>query len=359
MSNLSAAGSQEYVVYLGSYGPGIHAFHFDSATGALKEIGQVGEVKNPSWLAADPDFKYLYAVSELDKGDGGVASFSIDRKTAKLQSLNHVSSEGKAPCHASVDATGKMVIVANYSTGDVSAFPIQSNGSLGQASSVEKAHGSSMDKKRQEGSHAHEAVITKDNQRVYIPDLGLDRIRIYKLDPASAKLTPNDPPFAKTEPGSGPRHMVFDHNETYAYVLHELKPMVSVFRRDPSNGGLELVETVPTIRPDFKKENSGAEIRIDPAGKFIYTSNRGEDSIQVFAIDQSSGKLHQVQNVETGGREPRGFALDPSGRFLVVGNQKSNSVVVFKVDAESGKLTPSGHKIETPTPVDVLFVPAG
>jgi 6-phosphogluconolactonase len=152
--------------------------------------------------------------------------------------------------------------------------------------------------------------------------------------------------------------MVFDHKGQYAYVLHELKPMVTVFRRDPANGNLEPVQTVATIKPDFKEENSGAEIRIDPAGKFIYTSNRGEDSIQVFAIDASSGKLQQVQNISTGGKEPRGFAIDPTGRFLLAGNQKSNSVAVFRIDQESGKLTPTGETVETPTPVDVLFIPA-
>jgi len=195
-------------------------------------------------------------------------------------------------------------------------------------------------------------------KRVYVPDLGLDKVRIYKIDPATAKLTPNDPPAAKSEPGSGPRHMVFDHKSHYAYVLHELKPIVAVFRVDPSNGNLEHVQTVGTIKPDFKEENSGAEIRIDPAGKFIYTSNRGEDSIQVFAIDQTSGKLQQVQNVSTGGKEPRGFAIDPTGHFLLAGNQKSDSVVVFRIDQTSGKLTPTGTTIQSPKPVDVLFIPA-
>jgi 6-phosphogluconolactonase len=362
-SNLNAApgggNQQKYFVYLGSYGQEIHAFRFDPASGSLTPIGATGKVANPSWLATDRDHKHLYAVSELD-GDqnGGVASFSIDRKTGKLQALNHVGSQGKAPCHASVDSSGKMLVVANYTSGDAVAFPIQGNGSLGEASAVEKAHGSGVDKQRQKGPHAHEAVITSDNKRVYVPDLGLDQIRIYELHPASAKLVPNDPPAAKTEPGSGPRHMVFDHKGQYAYVLHELKPMVTVFRRDPANGNLEPVQTVATIKPDFKEENSGAEIRIDPAGKFIYTSNRGEDSIQVFAIDASSGKLQQVQNISTGGKEPRGFAIDPTGRFLLAGNQKSNSVGVFRIDQESGKLTPTGETVETPTPVDVLFIPA-
>ncbi|HLH05289.1 MAG TPA: lactonase family protein [Bryobacteraceae bacterium] len=362
-SHLSGASTgaqqQSYFVYLGSYGQGIQGYRFDAANGALESIGLAGKVENPSWITADRDYRHLYAVSELQGNqNGGVASFAIDRKSGKLTSLNQVSSKGKAPCHASVDATGRMIVVANYTTGDAVSFAIEKNGSLSEAVSIEKAHGSGPNKERQEGPHAHEAVITRDNTRVYVPDLGLDEIRIYKIDPATAKLTPNDPPNAKAEAGSGPRHIVFDHNERYAYVMHELKPFVSVFRRDPATGALERIQEVRTIRRDFTKENTGAEIRIDAAGKFLYTSNRGEDSIQVFAIDSATGKLNQVQNISTEGQQPRGFALDPTGRFLLAGNQKSNTLVVFKVDPSTGKLTPAGKKIETPSPVDVFFVPA-
>ncbi len=359
-SNSGAAApiAQKYFVYIGTYGEGVQGFRFDPATGALEPLNLVGKVTNPSWVTTDRDFKYLYAVSELEKGEGGVASFSIDRKTGKLQPLNHLPSGGEAPCYASVDRTGKTLVVANYVTGGVSAFTIKQDGSLGEMSSLEKAHGSSVNKERQEGPHAHEAVITDGNGRVYVPDLGLDQIRIYRLDAATGKLTPNDPAVVKGEPGLGPRHLVFDKRGDHVYLLNEIKPQISVYAHDHSNGDLKFIQAVPTIPADFKAENTGAEIRIDEAGKYIYASNRGHDSIQVFAINAADGKLNQVQIVPTGGKEPRGFALDPTGRFLLVGNQNSNNLAVFKVDSQSGKLTSTGQTFDVTAPVDVFFVPA-
>ena len=356
ISNVSSQG--KYLVYIGSYGKGINAFRFDTNSLTLDPLGMVGSVVNPSFLTTDPDFKYLYAVSEVEeKVNGGVAAFTLDRGNGSLHPLNHLDSGGEAPCHLSVDHTGKMVIVANYVTGGVSSYPIEQNGALSKMSSLMTAHGSGPDKERQDGSHAHEAIITKDNARVYVPDLGLDRIRIYRIDPSTAKLVPNDPPFAKTGAGFGPRHLAFSPDEKFAYVINELKPFVTVFSRDSSNGSLSEIQSVPTIPADFKEENSGAEIRMDHAGRFVYASNRGHDSIQVFAVDPAKGTLHRVQIVSTQGKEPRGFNLDPSGHFLLVGNQKSNSLLIFKVNPNSGQLTDTGKHVETEAPVDVYFVP--
>ena len=360
MSSSNVTTHGKYFVYLGSYGKGINAFRFDPDSLTIDSLGMVGQVVNPSFLTSDKDFKHLYAVSELEgKVNGGVAAFALDGNGGSLQSLNHLDSGGEAPCHLAVDRSGKMLIVANYVTGGVSSYPIEKNGALGKMSSLMTAHGSGPDKKRQDGSHAHEAVITKNNQLVYVPDLGLDRIRIYRLDPATATLTPNDPPFSKTQAGFGPRHLAFSPDEKFAYVINELKPFVTVFARDPSTGNLTEVQSVPTIPADFTEENSGAEIRIDHAGKFVYASNRGHNSIQVFAVDPAKGTLHRIQIVATQGKEPRGFNLDPSGRFLIVGNQKSNNLVIFTVDNKSGELTDSGKHFNSEAPVDVYFVPAG
>lgn len=362
-SNLSAAqaGSNhgQYLVYIGTYGKGVYGFRFHPNSASFESLGLTGEVTNPSWITADRSFKNLYAVSELEGSEkGGVASFAIDRRSGKLTPLNHVGSGGVAPCYASVDATGRTLVVANYMTGGVSTFAIQQDGSLDDLSSLMTAEGSSVNKDRQEGPHAHEAVITDGNQRVFVPDLGLDKIRIYKLDPTAAKLVPNDPPFVKVEAGHGPRHIIFDKSEKYAYVINELTPLVSVYAHDSSTGNLTSIENVPTIPADFKKETTGAEIRLDNSGKFLYTSNRGNDSIQVYTVDPVKGVIHQIQNIPTQGDGPRGFALDPTGRFLLVGNQNSNNLVLFKVDPQSGKLTATGQKLELPSPVDVLFVPA-
>lgn len=355
----ASKSQQKFIVYVGTYGKGVQAVRFDAGTMEMEPLGLVGEVPNPSWVTSDPEFKYLYAVSEVEgKVNGKVASFAIDRQTGKLRHLNSVGSGGEAPCYASVDATGKMLVVANYGTGEISAFPIKPDGSLEEKPILMTAKGSSVDKERQEGPHAHEAVIGDNNTRVYVPDLGLDRIRLYKLDAASSKLVENDPPFAKAETGHGPRHMAFGKGEKYAYVLNELKPVVSVYAHNSSTGNLTHIQSIATLPADFKEENSGAEIRVDQAGKFVYTTNRGNDSIQVFAIDASDGKLRHVQTISAGGKEPRGMALDPTGQYLFAGNQNSNTLVIFKVNAATGELSPTGKKLDIVSPVDVFFVPA-
>ena len=351
---------QQYLVYIGTYGKGVQGLRFDPSTGNIQSLGLVGEVVNPSWVTTDRDYKHLYAVSELDgKVNGGVASFQIDRQSGKLRALNSVGSAGEAPCFAAVDHTGKTLVVANYSTGGVSSFPIKHDGSLGDAASLMTAQGSSVNKERQKGPHAHEAVISHDNSRVYVPDLGLDQIRIYRLDAATSKLVPNDPPVVKGEPGLGPRHIVFDNKGRFAFLVNEIKPQISVYRHNEANGALEFVQSVPTIPADFTKENTGAEIRLDGSGHFLYASNRGHDSIQVFTVNPDNGTLRPVQTISTQGQEPRGFALDPTGRFLLVGNQKSNNLIVFRVDGKTGELSDTGKHLDIESPVDVLFVPAG
>ena len=353
-----APDAGHYLVYVGTYGKGVYGFRFDAASGKAEALGMVGAVVNPSWVASDPDHRYLYAVSELEgNAEGAVAAFSMDRRSGALKPLNTRPSGGVAPCYVVVDQTGKAVIVANYVTGGVSSFPIESDGRLGPMASLMTAKGSSVNKERQEGPHAHEVVISAAN-RAYVPDLGLDHIRIYKLDAASAKLTPNDPAFAQGPPGLGPRHMLFSHDEKYAYVLNEIEPFITIFRHDRSNGSLHMIRKVATLPEDFKGENTGAEIVLDRAGKYLYTSNRGHDSLQVFAVDSNDGGLRRIQIISTGGKTPRGFAIDPDGRFLLAGNQDSNQLVLFKVNSETGKLTDTGQKFEVPKPVDVLFVPA-
>lgn len=355
----SQPNQTRYLVYIGVYGKGIYAFRFDANSAKIEPLGMVGAVTNPSFLAMDRNYRNLYAVSELDgKVEGNVASFSINRTDGSLKLLNTQPSGGQAPCHLAVDHTDKTLVVANYTTGDVSSYPIEKDGSLGPMASHMMAHGSSVNKERQEGPHAHETVISADNRRVYVPDLGLDHIRIYRLDAATAKLTPNDPPFGQIDPGRGPRHMAFSHDEKYAYVLSEIEPFVTVFRHDTSNGALHEIQSVDTIPRDFKGENSGAELRLSPSGKYLYASNRGHNSIQVFAIDPNNGNLRRIQIISTGGKTPRGFAIDPTGQFLFAGNQDSNQLAIFRVNRETGELSDTEQRFEVPSPVDVLFVPA-
>lgn len=349
----------KFIVYVGVYGKGIYAYRFDPATAKLDSLGMVGPVVNPSFLATDREFRYLYAVSEVEGNtNGGVAAFAIDRKSGSLRPLNNIGSGGVAPCHLAVDKTGKMLVVANYTSGGVSAYPLKPDGSIGIMSALMEAHGSGPNKERQEGPHAHETVITSDNKRVYVPDLGLDQIRIYRIDAATAHIAPNDPPFAKQESGYGPRHMAFDAKERHAYVINELRSVVTVFSRDHSNGALVRLQDIPTIPDDFKGENSPAELVIDRAGRFVYTTNRGHDSIAVFGIDKNTAKLHQVQIISSEGKQPRGFTIDPTGQYAFAGNQTTNSFQIFRIDAETGKLSPVGVPVEVSSPVDFHFVPA-
>jgi 6-phosphogluconolactonase len=353
------SGQTKYFVYVGTYSNSIYAYRFDAKTEKLDPMGTVGEVVNPSFLATDRNYRFLYAVSEVE-GDvnGGVAAFAIDRKRGSLKSLNSASSAGVAPCHLVVDKTAKMLLIANYGTGGVSAFPLEHDGRLGAMSSLIEAHGSSVDRERQAGPHAHEVLISPDNRFVYVPDLGLDQVRIYPIDPAQAKLAATGHQFAKLDPGSGPRHMAFSPSGKFAYVLSELKSVITVFSHDPSTGNLSSIQIVSTLPAGYSGENAPAEIEVDQAGKFVYASNRGHDSIAVFAIDEARGTLRQIQIVPTQGKEPRGMQIDPTGNWLFVGNHKSNRFVIFRIDSKTGQLTSTGKLIDVSTPVAFQFVPA-
>jgi len=356
---LNSFSNSNYFVYVGTYGEGVHAYRYDAASGKLEPLGLVGKVVNPSFLAADPSYKFLYAASELEGNKpGAVAGFAINRTTGALTDLNSRSSDGLAPCHLAVDRTGKMLIAANYASGTVPTFPIESDGRLGPLSGVMSAMGGGPDKKRQEGPHAHETVFSADNRFAYVPDLGLDRIRIYKVDAADAILKPNDPPFGKTDPGSGPRHLVLSHDGKFAYVIHELIPQVGVFTRDSDTGALTHLQTIPCVPDGFKGVSNPAEILLDRAGNYVYASNREYGAIAVFAVDHATGKLSRIQVIETGGTQPRGIELDPSGNLLFVGDQKQNKFILFTVDQGTGKLTLTDRSFDMPSPVSFLFIPA-
>jgi 6-phosphogluconolactonase len=254
-----------------------------------------------------------------------------------------------------VDPSGKWLIVANYGGGSVAEYPVRDDGSLGASSAFVQHSGSSVNRQRQAGPHAHETVFSPDGKSVFIPDIGLDQIFSYKV----AGLTPNDPPFTKITPGAGPRHLAFTPNGRFAYLMTEMSVSVVAFRY--ANGRLEELQTLPTakVAPDNNGfEISGAEIAVHPSGKFVYSSNRGPDNLDVFAIDAAKGTLTPVQRIPSGGKMPRMFAIDPTGAYLFAANQNSDNVVVFRIDTATGKLTPTGDILEASAPVCVTFVPA-
>jgi 6-phosphogluconolactonase len=357
-----------YFAYIGTYtrkqsSKGIYAYRFDAAAGKLTPVGLAAESADPSFLAVHPSGKYLYAVNEVDNFDGirsgAVSAFAIDRKTGTLTLLNQRATGGAGPCHVSLDKTGKYVLVANYDGGSVAAFPVQDDGRLGATSGFVQHSGSSVNKERQEGPHPHWIGASPDNRFVMVADLGLDEVLIYRFDETSGSLVPNDPPFVKLNPGSGPRHFAFHPNGKFAYVLTELDAKVTAFSYDHRNGSLSPLQSIATLPKDYSERKEAAELVVHPSGKFLYASNRaGQDSITVFKIDPGKGTLTLVRRLPTNGKTPRNFAIDPSGRFLLAANQESKNIVVFRVDAATGSLTPTGQVLDVPAPVCITFAPA-
>lgn len=355
-------------VYFGTYtgekSQGIYRARLDLGNGTVSEPELAATVASPSYLALDPSRRRLYAANEMgkfgDKPTGAVSAFAIDAASGALTLLNQQSSGGSGPAHVSVDRAGRTLLVANYGGGSVASLPIGADGRLGPAASVIVHQGSSVHPKRQTKPYAHSINVDTANTFAYAADLGVDRIFIYRLDPKSSALTPATPPSAALAPGSGPRHMAFHPGGRYAYVINELALTVTVFSRDAASGALTEVQTISTLPPGQPSAAtfSTAEVVVHPSGKFLYGSNRGHDSLVVFAIDQAKGTLTLVQHVPTQGSTPRGFGIDPTGRYLLAGNQRSDSVVVFRVDPTSGRLTPTGQTLNVGSPVSVVFVQA-
>ncbi len=362
--------ASSYFVYVGTYtgstSKGIYGFRFDPKTGQFTSTGLVAELPNPAWLVTDPQHRFLYAATEMGpepgadnyKKNGAISSYSINPKTGALTFLNKVDAGGGGSCHLAVDKTGKMLFVANYGSGNVASFAIKADGSIGERTGFDQHTGSSVDPARQTGPHAHEVVLSPDNRFLFVPDLGMDQIKIYRVDAAKGTFSPNDPPFATVKAGLGPRHFTFGRGAKFAYAICEMGSSVVVFAYDPAKGALTPLQTISTLPSDFKGEDNSAEIEVGRSGRFLYASNRGSDSITVFAIDPIKGTLTKVQVVPTQGKIPRNFAIDPTGKYLVAGNQKSDQMVVFDVDQNDGQLKPAGQVVDAPSPVSILFVPA-
>jgi 6-phosphogluconolactonase len=366
------ASHKKYFVYVGTYtaeagstSKGIYAYRFDSDTGELASIGVAAETANPSFLAVHPNQRFLYAVNETGnyqgQKSGAVSAFSIDHTTGKLTLLNEVASKGADPCYITVDKTGKYVLVANYTGGSVAVFPVLEDGRLGEATAFIQHTGHGADPERQEGPHAHSIDLSPDERFAIVDDLGLDETLVYRFDRAKGSLTLNDPQIyttlAKADPGAGPRHFAFNPNGKFAYVVNEIQSTVSVLSYDGSAGVLRRLQTISTYPKDFSAHNDDAEIQVQPSGKFLYASNRGHDSIAVFAIDPDKGTLTLVEYASTNGKTPRSFEIAPGGSLLFAANEKSNNIVVFSIDAKTGRLKPTGKVLDVSEPVCVKFVP--
>lgn len=367
MAASSPASREKYFVYVGTYtaegsaSKGIYAYRYDPDGSTVTPVGLVAETTNPSFLVIHPNHRFLYAVNETGdyKGQksGAVTAFSIDHGTGKLTQLNQVASGGADPCYITVDKTGKYVLVANYTGGSISAFPVLADGRLGEASAFIQHTGHGTNPKRQEGPHAHSIDLSPDNRFAIVDDLGLDETLVYKFDSTKGSLTLNDPPFAKAAPGAGPRHFAFHPNGKFGYVLDEMGSTVSAFSYDGTGGVLHPLQTISSLPKGFAGQNDAAEIEVHPSGKFLYASNRGHNSIAVFAIDQKQGTLTPIEYVPSKGASPRNFAIDPTSKLILAENEKSDNVVLFRIDPETGRPTPTGKVLDISQPVCVKFVP--
>jgi 6-phosphogluconolactonase len=370
LSTLLAAAPAEtrgkYIFYVGTYtedgskSKGIYAYRFDADTAHITPLGLAAETTNPSFVALHPNGRFLYAVNEVGnyKGpnSGGVSAFSIDRATGKLTFLNEVPSRGADPCYITVEKTGKYVLVANYTGGSLAVFPVLEDGKLGEASVFVQHTGHGTNPERQEKAHAHSIDLSPDNRFAMVDDLGLDELLVYKFDTANGSLTPNNPPFVKLDPGAGPRHFALSPTGKFAYVISEMHSTVTAFSNDEKTGTLKALQTISALPKDFTGKNDDAEIEIHPSGKFLYASNRGSDTITVFAIDPNKGMLTPVEYTPTQGKTPRSFQIDPTGKFLFAENQKSDNLVVFRIDTNTGHLTPTGQVLDVASPVCVKFL---
>jgi 6-phosphogluconolactonase len=359
------AAGQKYWLFVGTYtgkgSEGIYSYRFDPDTGEVSPAGLAGATQNPSFIAADPQGRFLYSVNELDvldgKPTGGVSAFRIDRASGKLTFLQQVASMGKAPAHLSLDKTGRYVLVANYNSGNVAVFPIAPDGTLAPHSAFEQQSGSSVNPLRQAGPHAHSIVTSNDNRFALSADLGTDQVLVYRFDDRKGTLSPNNPPFAKVKPGSGPRHIAFAPSGKFVYLASEMAATITIFSYDAQSGTLTTRQTVPTLPADFKGENREAEVVIDSTGRFLYVSNRGADTISVYAIHAADGSLSFLQRVPSGGKIPRHFAIDPTGNWLFAANHQSNNIQLFRVDRATGRLTAASQISRISDPVCVIFVP--
>ena len=347
--------SRELTLYVGTYtsgkSEGIYIYRMDSLTGELKPAGSIKSA-NPSFLAIDASRRFLYAVNENPTGT--VSSFRIDSKSGALTFLNQQPSAGADPCHVTVDRRRKNLLVANYTSGNVSVLPIARDGSLGAASDVEQHEGSGP-REQQKGPHAHCILLDRLNRHALVADLGIDELMVYQFEAATGKLQPGKQASAAVHPGAGPRHLAFHPNGRYVYVINELDSSLTTFKYEAANGTLTQFETVSTLPRDFSGTSYCADVHVSAGGRFVYGSNRGHNSIVVFAIDPRTAGLSLLEHVSTEGKWPRNFTIDPSGRFLLVANQHTDNVVSFKIDTQSGRLTPTGQTAEIPVPVCLKF----
>ncbi|HVG98217.1 MAG TPA: lactonase family protein, partial [Chloroflexota bacterium] len=336
-----------------------YVYRMDPASGALTRVQLVTGVDNPSFLALHPNGRYLYAVEEIStyqgQNSGSLVAFGINPASGALTLLNRTSSYGSIPAHLQVDPSGRYLVVANYVGGNDVVVALQPDGRLGELTDSKQHEGMGPNRQRQEAPHPHMILFDPAGRYVFDPDLGIDKIMAWRWDGANGRLMANELPYGQVSSGAGPRHMAFHPGGRWAYVINELDNTVSVFAYDPERGALQIMQTLSTLPADFSGTSNCAEIMVHPTGRFLYGSNRGHDSLAIFAVDAQTGRLTAAGWEPTQGAIPRNFNIDPSGSLLLAANQNGNNIVPFRVDSQSGRLTPTGTVTAATAPVCLLF----
>jgi 6-phosphogluconolactonase len=359
-SGLLPVQAADMFVYFGTHRSGTNVgfslAHFDTDTGALTKPEFLIQSPSPAYFTIHPDGLHLYTCNS--GSPGAVSAYEIEPHTGQLKFLNRVPAGGADTSYVSLDQTGHYVLAANYSGGNIAVFAIKPGGSLGERTAFVQHTGSSVNPQRQTHAYAHSIITDPSNRFVLVADLGTDKVFVYRFDAQKGTLTTNNPPFAMIAPGSGPRHVKFHPNGRWVYVISEIASTVSAFNWNSTNGTLTEFQTVSTLPTGFNGTNTAAEIIVHPNGKFLYASNRGDDSLAVFAVDQTSGSLSPVEHVHSGGKTPRNFAFDPTGKWIVCSNHGSDNAFVFRVDENTGELTQTGPPVSVPYPFCERFLPA-
>lgn len=356
---LSGAAKETFMIvgtYTDGKSEGIYVYSFNSETGTAKEVSRI-KSSNPSFIAISPNKKFVYAVNENGNNNNGgeISAYSFNNKTGQLTFINKQFTKGDHPCYTEIDKTGKWAVVANYSSGNLSVFPVHADGSIGEASSTIQHYGSGGDKERQDKPHVHSTMLSPDNKWLYVPDLGIDKIMIYAFDASTGKLTPAAIPYAQTKPGAGPRHVSFHPNGKFVYLVTELTGEVIGYQY--KNGVMKEIQTISSIEKGKKGFAGSADIHVSPDGKFLYASNRGDfNDIAIYKINAATGQLTVAGFQSTLGKAPRNFNFDPSGNFLLAANQNTDEIVVFKRNKKTGLLTDTGNRVANGKPVCIKWI---
>lgn len=355
------SAAQNFHLFVGTYtgtgSKGIYVYRFNASAGKAEWVSNTDSVANPSYLALSSNGKYVYAVNQMEGAvPGRVSSFAFDRATGKLSFLSQQLSGGEGPCYITVNSKNTWVFTGNYTSGSLSALPVDKKGYLKPLAQNIQHTGSSVDKERQQKPHVHSTVLSPNEDYLFVPDLGTDKVMIYRFNASAPKpLKPASQPFATVEAGNGPRHFTFHPNKKFAYLIEEMGGAVSAYRY--YNGQLAFIQRLATHPADYKGSIGSADIHLSPDGKFLYASNRGdENTITIFSVDAATGKLQLVGYQPTSGKTPRNFIIDPTGNYLLVAHQNTDNIVIFKRDRQTGLLQPTGEQIYVPKPVCLKMI---